>query len=123
MVMSLADAFIHAEGFSDVRPQHGSFTATDRFGRVQRARRWINQSAWRQRLSPASWVALGCSQKVVSLSSSRLTGRWAQLPRGAYMMMVTPSRQITAPVMSHRSGSKPSNPIPHSSEPATNTPP
>lgn len=43
--------------------------------------------------------------------------------RGANMMTATPSRQIAEPAMSHLSGRKPSKAIPHSSDPATNTPP
>jgi hypothetical protein len=39
-----------------------------------------------------------------------------QAPRGAHMMTATPRMQMTAPVMSQRSGRKPSRAIPQSSE-------
>ena len=39
------------------------------------------------------------------------------------MMMATPARQIRAPVMSHRSGRKPSSAMPQARDPATKMPP
>jgi hypothetical protein len=39
------------------------------------------------------------------------------------MMVETPTRQISAPMASQRSGRNPSKAIPQMSEPATNTPP
>jgi hypothetical protein len=50
--------------------------------------------------------------------------RWTTQPeRGAKYMIATPSRQTAAPRMSHRSGSKPSKSLPHTSESTTKTPP
>src|SRR3954462_13288253 len=43
--------------------------------------------------------------------------------RGAYIRRPTPIRLTTAPLMSQRSGRKPSATIPQISEPAMNTPP
>lgn len=48
---------------------------------------------------------------------------WAQAGRGEYMITATPTRQSSAPATSCRSGLNPSATIPHSSDPATKTPP
>ena len=80
------------------------------------------------RQGPVRALVLGTGPVLMSELARRMSragsdNKTPQAGRGAYMMTATPTRHSSAPTTSHRSGRKPSTAMPHSSEPATNTPP
>ena len=70
------------------------------------------------------WGWPGVGEPSGEMPSGAQQAEVTQLPlRGANMITATPSRQITEPMMSQRSGRNPSKSMAHASEPATKTPP
>ena len=72
------------------------------------------------------FITSSMSRRTTCLGSASDTARLpatGQVERGEYMITATPTRQMTAPVMSYLSGRKPSRAIPQAKDPATKIPP